>query len=147
MGFIVLLKVLVILVLFFPNILGEPDNFILANPITTPAHIVPEWYFLFAYAILRSIPRKLGGVVGLFASILLLLLLPLCTRSQLKGNTFYPFNKLLHWIFVVSFLMLTLGGAWPVEKPYIITSRYFSFCYFSFFVLQLPFRRITDVTF
>lgn len=143
-GFITILSALMALVLFSPNLLGEPDNFILANPISTPAHIVPEWYFLFAYAILRSVPNKLGGVVGLFASLLILLILPFLNKNTLKGNAFYPMRKALHWSFVLSFLILTVGGAWPVEEPYVSTSRLFSFVYFSFFVLNLPLRIRTD---
>lgn len=143
-GFVVLLSALVVLVLFTPNLLGEPDNFIIANPLSTPAHIVPEWYFLFAYAILRSIPNKLGGVVGLMSSLLLLLFLPFIDKNVYKGNSFYPFRKLLHWTFIVSFLMLTLGGAWPVEEPYVSTSRCFAVMYFSFFILNLPLRIIRD---
>jgi len=83
------------LVMFDPNYLGEPDNFIAANPIVTPPHIVPEWYFLFAYAILRSIPNKLGGVIGLFGSLLILLVLPFVHINRIKRNTFYPASKVL----------------------------------------------------
>jgi len=143
-GFVPILSVLFILVLFDPNLLGEPDNYIAANPIITPAHIVPEWYFLFAYAILRSIPNKLGGVVGLFSSIMFLLLLPFLNKHTFKGNTFYPLSKFLHWILILSFVLLTLGGAWPVEEPYVTTRRIFSFIYFAFFVLFYPFRGCSD---
>merc|ERR1712003_277100 len=109
-GFVAILILLMGLVFFYPNILGEPDNYIAANPLRTPTHIVPEWYFLFAYAILRSIPNKLGGVVGLFISILLLLSLPFLNKNTLKGNTFYPMSKAMHWIFTLSFLLLTVAG-------------------------------------
>ena len=143
-GFTVLAALLVGLVFFSPTLLGEPDNFIQADPLITPAHIVPEWYFLFAYAILRSIPNKLGGVVGLFSSLLLLLSLPLLNKSSLKGNAFYPIRKILHWSFVISFLILTVGGAWPVDEPYVTTRRLFSFTYFSFFVLNVPVRLLND---
>ena len=131
---------LISVVLFFPNLLGEPDNFIQANPMTTPAHIVPEWYFLFAYAILRSVPNKLGGVIGLFGSVLLLLALPFMNKQTLKGNSFYPVRKMLHWVFIISFIMLTIGGSWPVEEPYVTTSRFFSYIYFLYYVLHLPLR-------
>ena len=144
LGFVVMITFLVSIVLFAPNYLGEPDNFIVANPMSTPTHIVPEWYFLFAYAILRSIPNKLGGVLGLIASLLILLTLPFLNKNTLKGNTFYPFSKLLHWSFVLSFLMLTLGGSWPVEEPYTTTRRMFAFIYFAFFVLNLPLRLSRD---
>ena len=144
-GFVVLLSMLLFLVFFHPYLMGEPDNFIDANPLSTPAHIVPEWYFLFAYAILRSIPNKLGGVIGLLASILFLLLLPFTLNNTLKGNTFYPFSKVLHWMFVVSFLILTVGGAWPVEEPYVRTRRIFRILYFSFFLLISPVRQIDRI--
>jgi len=143
-GFLILLTALLSLVLFLPNVLGEADNFIEANPISTPAHIVPEWYFLFAYAILRSIPNKLGGVIGLFCSLLFLLVIPFIRRAILKRNIFYPSRKLIHWLFISSFCLLTVGGAWPVEEPYVISRRIFSVVYFSFFVLYLPMRFSTD---
>jgi len=143
-GFIVFLFLLLFLVFFYPYLLSEPDNFIVANPLVTPAHIVPEWYFLFAYAILRSIPNKLGGVVGLISSIMLLLLLPFLNKNILKGNKFYPLRKVLHWTFVISFLFLTMAGGWPVEEPYVTTSQIFTSVYFSFFVLNLPLRLQTD---
>jgi len=92
-GFVVMLTLLLGLVLFDPNYLGEPDNFIAANPIVTPPHIVPEWYFLFAYAILRSIPNKLGGVLGLFGSLLILVTLPFRHINSIKRNSYYPFSK------------------------------------------------------
>ena len=144
MGFVVLLTGLLLLVFFYPNYLGEPDNFIDANPLSTPAHIVPEWYFLFAYAILRSVPNKLGGVVGLVGSLLFLLVLPFIDRFSFKGNTFYPLRKALHWTFFLSFLILTVGGAWPVEEPFTTTARVFSLLYFSFFILHLPLRKLND---
>merc|ERR1712025_1258186 len=88
-GFVVMLAALLGLVLLAPNYLGEPDNFIPANPMVTPPHIVPEWYFLFAYAILRSIPNKLGGVLGLFRAILVLASLPALHYNHMKGIRFY----------------------------------------------------------
>lgn len=145
LGFVVLLTFLLLLVFFLPNYLGEPDNFIDANPISTPAHIVPEWYFLFAYAILRSVPNKLGGVVGLLCSLLFLLFMPFMDRFAFKGNTFYPLRKALHWSFFLSFLLLTVGGAWPVDEPYITTARLCSLSYFSFFVIHLPLRKLNDL--
>ena len=145
-GFLVLISSFATFVLFFPYALGEPDNFIMSNPMRTPAHIVPEWYFLFAYAILRSVPNKLGGVVGLFSSILLLLTLPFIVKHTVKGNAFNPFRKCLHWFFIFTFMVLTIGGGWPVEDPYVSTTRFFSICYFSFFVLNLPLRSVVDKT-
>jgi len=143
-GFIVMLSALLFVVLFTPYSLNEPDNFIIANPLVTPTHIVPEWYFLFAYAILRSVPNKLGGVLGLVGSIIFLIILPFMNKNAFKGNKFYPLRKVLHWIFVVCFVILTIAGSWPVEEPYTTTRRIFSVCYFSFFVLHLPLRYLSD---
>jgi len=95
-GFVVMAAALLCLVLMAPNYLGEPDNFVPANPLVTPPHIVPEWYFLFAYAILRSITNKLGGVLGLFASIIILAVLPVLHNNQIKGMRFYPLSKLIY---------------------------------------------------
>ena len=143
-GFVVILFLLMSLVLFEPNYLGEPDNFIAANPIVTPPHIVPEWYFLFAYAILRSIPNKLGGVLGLFGSLLILLILPFIHVNRMQRRSFYPIRKIFFWGFVVSFFMLTLGGAWPVEQPYVTVRQVFSLLYFSFFLAVTPLRVVWD---
>merc|ERR1719447_543494 len=106
-GFVVILLFLLGLVLFDPNYLGEPDNFIAANPMVTPPHIVPEWYFLFAYAILRSIPNKLGGAVALVLLIAILLICPFLPRGKFKGLTFYPVNKGFFWLHINIVLLLT----------------------------------------
>ena len=145
-GLVVMISVLLFVVLFNPYYLGEPDNFVVASPLNTPSHIVPEWYFLFAYAILRSIPNKLGGVVGLFSSLLILLTLPFLSNNTMKGNTYYPLNKILHWVLVISFLILTVGGVWPVEEPYVNTCRLFAVTYFSFYCLHYPVRIFIDKT-
>merc|ERR1711872_943320 len=99
-GFLVIVASLVILTLLNPYLLGDPDNFIPANPLVTPAHIQPEWYFLFAYVILRSIPSKLGGVIALVLSIAILLICPFLPRGKFKGLTFYPVNKGLFWLHI-----------------------------------------------
>ena len=143
-GFIFIILFLLGLVLLAPNFLGEPDNFIPANPIVTPPHIVPEWYFLFAYAILRSVPNKLGGVIGLFGSLIILVALPFSHSNELKGHRFYPFSKTFFWVFVISFFILTLGGAWPVEAPYVGISQFFSTLYFVYFIMVTPFRILWD---
>jgi len=111
-GFAVLIRALCILVLLFPQALGEADNFIPANPMLTPPHIVPEWYFLFAYAILRSVPSKFGGVIALVCSILVLLTLPHTHKQKMKGLAYYGPVKLLFWLHVVVFILLTAAGAW-----------------------------------
>ena len=144
-GFMILLFFLGSVVLFSPWYLGEPDNFVIANSLITPAHIVPEWYFLFAYAILRSLPRKLGGVVGLLLSVSLLFVMPFLTRG-LKSSMYFPIHKLLYCCFLIRFLMLTFLGSCPVDSPFVSLSRFFSLMYFSFFILSRPSRTISMYT-
>lgn len=134
-GFFIVLYLLIILSMQAPYILGDPDNFIPANPISTPAHIKPEWYFLFAYAILRSIPNKLGGVVALVASILILLILPLTNQFKFRTSQFYPINKILFWRFISIRSILTWIGARAVEEPYVIIGQLITVLYFRYFLL------------
>lgn len=136
-GFAVLIRALSVLVLLFPLALSEADNFIPANPILTPPHIVPEWYFLFAYAILRSVPSKFGGVIALVCSILVLLRLPHSHNQKIKGLSYYGPVKALFWTHVVVIIILTAAGAWPVTDPYVSFSQVLSIVYFSFY-LSLP---------
>nr|AAX14588.1 cytochrome b [Parosphromenus anjunganensis] len=138
LGFAMLLLALTTLSLFSPNILGDPDNFTPANPLITPPHVKPEWYFLFAYAILRSIPNKLGGVLALFASILVLLLAPALHTSKQRGLTFRPFSQKVFWLLVADVAILTWIGGMPVETPYIIIGQTASVIYFSLFLTLLP---------
>nr|ARH54765.1 cytochrome b [Trigonopterus sp. 4 AH-2016] len=135
-GFLAMMFLLCILTLKTPYFLSDPDNFTPANPLVTPVHIQPEWYFLFAYAILRSIPNKLGGVIALVLSIFILYLIPFLTKSNLKSTQFYPLNKILFWSFLSIFILLTWIGARPVEEPYIITGQILSVAYFSFFIIN-----------
>lgn len=135
-GFIFILFLLIILSLTNPYILSDPDNFIPANPIVTPTHIQPEWYFLFAYAILRSIPNKLGGVIALLISILILFILPLTFFKKIKNLQFYPINQILFWLIVSTLILLTWIGAKPVESPYIFTSQLLTISYFSYFIIN-----------
>nr|YP_010309689.1 cytochrome b [Apalus guerini]UMR54806.1 cytochrome b [Apalus guerini] len=136
MGFVVLILVLVILSMVSPYILGDPDNFTPANPLVTPIHIQPEWYFLFAYAILRSIPNKLGGVIALVMSIAILLILPFTNQKKFKSNRMYPINKMLFWLMVTTVVMLTWIGARPVEEPYILTGQILTIMYFSYYMIN-----------
>nr|WMQ77998.1 cytochrome b [Ophthalmitis albosignaria] len=135
-GFIMLMLILILLTLINPNMLGDPDNFIPANPLVTPVHIQPEWYFLFAYAILRSIPNKLGGVIALVMSILILIILPFTFNKKIQGIQFYPLNQILFWFFIVMVILLTWIGARPVEDPYIITGQLLTFFYFMYFIMN-----------
>nr|WDA94034.1 cytochrome b [Apotropina sp. 1 JJC-2023a] len=135
-GFIVMLMLLIMLTLVNPYLLGDPDNFIPANPLVTPVHIQPEWYFLFAYAILRSIPNKLGGVIALVLSILILAILPFYNLSNFRGIQFYPINKILFWIMTVTVILLTWIGARPVENPYILMGQLLTVIYFMYYLIN-----------
>nr|ALO70604.1 cytochrome b [Staphylinidae sp. 2 EF-2015] len=135
-GFILLIKILIILNLSNPYLLGDPDNFTPANPLVTPIHIQPEWYFLFAYAILRSIPNKLGGVIALVMSILILLIMPFTSQKKIQSTQFYPINKMLFWMFFMNFILLTWIGAKPVEDPFILTGQILTITYFSYFFIS-----------
>nr|YP_009732625.1 cytochrome b [Celypha flavipalpana]QHS71344.1 cytochrome b [Celypha flavipalpana] len=135
-GFFIMLFILIMLTMVNPYLLGDPDNFIPANPLVTPVHIQPEWYFLFAYAILRSIPNKLGGVIALVMSILILIILPMTFNKKIQGIQFYPINQILFWMMVSTVILLTWIGARPVEEPYIITGQLLTLIYFSYFILN-----------
>nr|AMH85485.1 cytochrome b [Eudasyphora canadiana] len=135
-GFITMTMILILLVLINPYLLGDPDNFIPANPLVTPVHIQPEWYFLFAYAILRSIPNKLGGVIALVLSIAILAILPFYHLSKFRGIQFYPINKIMFWMMVVTVILLTWIGARPVETPYVLVGQILTVIYFSYFMIN-----------
>nr|YP_010954873.1 cytochrome b [Serrognathus castanicolor]WMW30258.1 cytochrome b [Serrognathus castanicolor] len=135
-GYIIMTFLLMSLILINPNLLGDPENFIPANPLVTPVHIQPEWYFLFAYAILRSIPNKLGGVIALALSILILLIVPFMNKKKLQSTQFYPINKILFWSFLSIVILLTWIGARPVEDPYIMVGQILTVMYFSYFFIN-----------
>nr|AYJ22291.1 cytochrome b [Lymantria mathura]QYK91756.1 cytochrome b [Lymantria mathura] len=136
LGAIVLITMLILLSLTNPYLLGDPDNFIPANPLVTPIHIQPEWYFLFAYAILRSIPNKLGGVIALIMSILILIILPLTFNKKIQGIQFYPLNQIMFWSLTTTIILLTWIGARPVENPYILTGQILTINYFSYYIFN-----------
>nr|YP_010999266.1 cytochrome b [Cricotopus flavozonatus]WPM93112.1 cytochrome b [Cricotopus flavozonatus] len=135
-GFIMMIMFLFLLTILAPYKLGDPDNFIPANPLVTPPHIQPEWYFLFAYAILRSIPNKLGGVIALVLSIAILFILPFTNISKFRGIQYYLINQVLFWYMVIIVILLTWIGARPVEDPYILTGQILTVLYFSYFILN-----------
>nr|QAX91244.1 cytochrome b [Schedorhinotermes sarawakensis] len=134
-GFALTLLALTMVTLKEPYILGDPDNFTPANPLVTPVHIQPEWYFLFAYAILRSIPNKLGGVIALVMSIAILFIMP-TYQSKFRGMQFYPVNQIMFWIMTNTVILLTWIGARPVEDPYILTGQSLTILYFLYYMLE-----------
>lgn len=135
LGYIIAITLFICIVLFTPNLLTDPENFLLANPLVTPVHIKPEWYFLWVYAILRSIPNKLGGVVALFAALLILFILPITSTNNKTGIIFYPIRQILFWTLTASWLILTWIGGRPVEDPYILIGQSFTIIYFLFYIL------------
>nr|QOL00918.1 cytochrome b [Chorthippus maritimus huabeiensis] len=142
--FVIMMSLLILLCLINPYILGDPDNFVPANPLVTPVHIQPEWYFLFAYAILRSIPNKLGGVIALFLSISILMILPFYNKTQFRGIQFYPINQILFWMMVIVVFLLTWIGKRPVEEPYIMTGQILTIIYFSYFLINTHVANMWD---
>nr|UPL65983.1 cytochrome b [Onomaus tenuis] len=136
MGMMIMLFIFIMLNLWEPYLLGDPENFIPANPLVTPVHIQPEWYFLFAYAILRSIPNKLGGVIAMIMSIMIIMILPFTNKNKFQSMNFYPMNKMLFWMMVLNLILLTWIGARPVEDPYILIGQMLTMMYFMYFIIN-----------
>jgi ubiquinol-cytochrome c reductase cytochrome b subunit len=137
-GMVVYLAVFAFLVFFMPNYLGHVDNYVPANPLSTPAHIVPEWYFLPFYAILRAVPDKLGGVLLMFGSIAILFVLPWLDTSKVRSMRFRPLARIALYIWTINFFVLTYVGGKPAEQPYVLISQIATTIYFAYFLVVLP---------
>lgn len=133
-------------VFYMPNVMGHSDNYIPANPMQTPPSIVPEWYLLPFYAILRSIPQKLLGVIAMFMSLLVLLFMPILDTSRIRGNQFRPLSRFMFWVFVVNFFVLMFIGQVHVEDPYILVGQCSTALYFSWFFVLVPLTGIIENT-
>ena len=133
-------------IFYVPNYLGHADNYIEANPLVTPAHIVPEWYFLPFYAILRAIPSKLGGVIAMFGSIAILAFLPWLDTSKVRSANYRPVYRVFFIVFVLTCIGLGYLGAMPAEGGYVLASRLLTLYYFGFFLVILPLLGLYETT-
>lgn len=140
------LLVLTVIICWFPNVLGHSDNYIPANPMSTPASIVPEWYLLPFYAILRSVPNKLLGVIAMFGSLVILLILPLVDLSRIRGSQFRPAMRLAHWFFFVNFLILMWIGSQHPEEPFVGVGQIATAFYFIYFIGIIPLIGVIENT-
>ena len=133
-----------VFIFYFPNALGHPDNYIPADPMQTPAHITPEWYFLPFYAILRSIPDKLGGVLAMGGSLIVLFAIPFINTSEVRSTTFRPIFKACFWLFVADFIILGWVGGKPVKDVYVLVGQISTAFYFIFFLVLIPLVGIVE---
>ena len=143
-GLSIFLSLFAAAIFFFPNFMGHPDNYIPANPMQTPAHIVPEWYFLPFYAILRAVPDKLGGVIAMFGAIAVLFILPWLDRSPIRSGNFRPIFRIFFWVFVVDCIALGYLGGMPAEGIYVVLSRVATAWYFLHFLAILPLLSVIE---
>jgi ubiquinol-cytochrome c reductase cytochrome b subunit len=140
----IFILILSLFVFYMPNLLGDSENYVMANPMQTPPAIVPEWYLLPFYAILRSIPNKLLGVIAMFSAILILLIMPITDMSRSRGIQFRPFSKIAFFIFIGNFLILMLLGAKHVESPFIELGQISTLLYFIYFLIIVPFISLLE---
>ena len=145
-GIAMFLLLLAVAVFFFPNAMGHPDNYIPANPMQTPAHIVPEWYFLPFYAILRAVPDKLGGVLLMFSAIFVLFVLPWLDRSPVRSARFRPVFRIFFWLLFIDCILLGYLGGMPAEGIYVLLSRLATAWYFLHFLVILPMLSVFETT-
>ena len=145
-GAVVFLTIFASAIFFYPNYLGHPDNYIPANPLQTPAHIVPEWYFLPFYAILRAIPDKLGGVLFMFGAIAVLFIVPWLDKSPVRSGRFRPIFKIFFWVLLADCVLLGWLGAKPAEGIYVVLSRLATAWYFMHFLIILPVLSLVEKT-
>ena len=143
-GLSIFLRLFAATIFFFPNFMGHPDNYIPANPMQTPAHIVPEWYFLPFYAILRAVPDKLGGVLAMFGAIAVLFILPWLDRSPIRSGNFRPIFRIFFWVFVADCIALGYLGGMPAEGIYVVLSRVATAWYFLHFLAILPLLSVIE---
>lgn len=143
-GLSIFITILLFFVFFTPDLLGHPDNYVKANSLVTPSSIVPEFYLLFAYAILKSIPSKLGGIIALVFSILILAVTPFSRTSKIRSNRFKPISRKFFWLFIGNFFLLTYLGGLRAEEPYVIITQLSTIFYFGFFLIILPFTGIVE---
>lgn len=144
LGYVIVIFFFLALLIFAPNLFTDPENFIKANPLVTPTHIQPEWYFLWVYAILRSIPNKLGGVIALLIAILILFILPITNKKTASSLRFYPINQILFWCLVVDWIILTWIGMRPVEDPYVTIRQWATIIYFLYYIINPLTTKIWD---
>ena len=144
LGYRIVLFMFLLILIFAPNIFTDPENYIKANPLVTPPHIQPEWYFLWVYAILRSIPNKLGGVIALALAIIILLILPITNKPIATSLRFYPINQILFWCLIIDWIILTWIGARPVEDPYVTIGQLASIVYFRYYILNPAITKTWD---